>query len=94
MDKANILYDHYKDTFLIQKENEKNRNTLFLPLCFCFKVESKLYTWLNSSIHKVLILSCNRIKDSLVNTSDLPTCFSILFLFLAVKLKFLRKTFF
>ena len=47
-----------------------------------FKVESKLYTWLNSSIHNVIILSCNLINDSLVNTSDLPTCFSIPFLFL------------
>ncbi|MCI6265591.1 MAG: hypothetical protein MR598_01940 [Erysipelotrichaceae bacterium] len=38
MDKTNILYDHYKDTFLIQKENEKSRNKLFLALCICILV--------------------------------------------------------
>ena len=36
-------------------------------MCFCLRVESRLYTWLNSSIHKVLILSCNRIKDSFID---------------------------
>ena len=30
-----IMYDHYKDTFLIQKEKEKTRNRLFLFLCLC-----------------------------------------------------------
>ncbi len=38
MDKLNILYDHYKDTFSIQKENEKSRNKLFLVLCICILI--------------------------------------------------------
>lgn len=38
MDKLNILYDHYKDTFTIQKENEKSRNKLFLVLCICILI--------------------------------------------------------
>ena len=33
MKKEDILYDHYKDTFLIQKSNEKTRNKLFVLLC-------------------------------------------------------------
>ncbi len=32
MDKTNILYDHYKDTFLLQKDNEKIE-TNYLLLC-------------------------------------------------------------
>ena len=36
--KLNILYDHYKDTFTIQKENEKSRNKLFLVLCICILI--------------------------------------------------------
>ncbi len=35
MGKVDILYDHYKDTFAIQKENEKLRNKLFVILCIC-----------------------------------------------------------
>ena len=38
MNKLNILYDHYKDTFTIQKENEKSRNKLFLVLCICILI--------------------------------------------------------
>ena len=38
MDKTNILYDHYKDTFLLQKDNEKNRNKLFIALCICILI--------------------------------------------------------
>lgn len=38
MDKLNILYDHYKDTFSIQKESEKSRNKLFLVLCICILI--------------------------------------------------------
>ena len=37
-EKANIMYDHYKDTFSIQKENEKSRNKLFIILCVCILV--------------------------------------------------------
>lgn len=32
---VNIIYDHYKDTYNIQRENEKTRNRLFVILCFC-----------------------------------------------------------
>ena len=28
MDKVNIIYDHYKDTYNIQRQNEKTRNNL------------------------------------------------------------------
>ena len=35
MNKLDILYDHYKDTFGIQRENEKLRNKLFVILCIC-----------------------------------------------------------
>ena len=38
MDKMNIIYDHYKDTFLLQKDNEKNRNKLFIVLCICILI--------------------------------------------------------
>lgn len=38
MDKTNILYDHYKDTFLLQKDNEKSRNKLFIALCICILI--------------------------------------------------------
>lgn len=35
MNKIDIMYDHYKDTFSIQKETEKVRNKLFVVLCIC-----------------------------------------------------------
>lgn len=38
MDKLDVMYDHYKDTFSIQKENEKSRNKLFIVLCICILI--------------------------------------------------------
>lgn len=35
MNKIEIMYDHYKDTFGIQKETEKIRNKIFVVLCIC-----------------------------------------------------------
>jgi len=35
MEKMNILYDHYKDTILLQKHDEKVRNRLFVAICIC-----------------------------------------------------------
>ena len=38
MDNKEIMYDHYKDTYKIQNNNEKTRNKLFLVLCFAILV--------------------------------------------------------
>lgn len=38
MDNKEIMYDHYKDTYQIQNNNEKTRNKLFLVLCFAILV--------------------------------------------------------
>lgn len=38
MDNKEIMYDHYKDTYKIQNNNERKRNKLFLFLCFAILV--------------------------------------------------------
>ena len=67
-EKANIMYDHYKDTFSIQKENEKSRNKLFIldfkkeislsfSLILLFKVLTLKVSALLFSVRVLIVLS-------------------------------------
>lgn len=46
MDKTELLYDHYKDTYALHLDMKKKRDTTFMMLCsgitllFCFLYKS------------------------------------------------------
>lgn len=61
MNKAEILYDHYKDSFLIQKENEKSRNKLFIILCICILMLMLMVIYPNNIYENIQELFLDRL---------------------------------
>lgn len=65
MDKTNILYDHYKDTFLLQKDNEKSRNKLFIALCICILVLMLMIIYPNNIYENIQELFIDKLGISI-----------------------------
>ena len=65
MDKTNILYDHYKDTFLLQKDNEKNRNKLFIVLCICILILMLMIVYPNNIYDNIQELFMDKLGISI-----------------------------
>lgn len=64
MDKVNIMYDHYKETCLLQRDREQYRNKLFIILCILILI-LMLMTFSPDSIYaniKELILNMWKIN--------------------------------
>lgn len=59
MDKINIAYDHYKDTFTLQRENEQTRNILFLLLCLSLLVLMLMSIFPNNIYQNIKELALN-----------------------------------
>ncbi len=65
MDKTNILYDHYKDTFLLQKDNEKSRNKLFIVLCICILILMLMIVYPNNIYDNIQELFVDKLGISI-----------------------------
>lgn len=65
MDKTNILYDHYKDTFLLQKDNEKSRNKLFIALCICILILMLMIIYPNNIYENIQELFIDKLGISI-----------------------------
>lgn len=65
MDKTSILYDHYKDTFLIQKDNEKSRNKLFIVLCICILILMLMIVYPNNIYDNIQELFVDKLGISI-----------------------------
>lgn len=74
MERKEILYDHYKETCKLCRNNEKERNKLFIILCilitvlFLFIVEEAnvvgmLYVWIKEKYDYDLVLSVETIQS-------------------------------
>ncbi len=57
MTKSDIVYDHYKDTFCLQKEYQKIRNKLFIYLCFCILLLILMIVYPNNIYQNIQELS-------------------------------------
>ena len=65
MDKTSILYDHYKDTFLIQKDNEKSRKKLFIVLCICILILMLMIVYPNNIYDNIQELFVDKLGISI-----------------------------
>lgn len=58
MENKEIIYDHYKDTFILQRENEKTRNNLFVKITITLTLLVLLTIYpnnINDYLQKILI---------------------------------------
>ena len=75
MDKVNIIYDHYKDTYNIQCQNEKTRNNLFIALCICILLLMLMIVYPNNIYTNIKEIFLDKMGVNIMFELSIVECF-------------------